>query len=91
MGRVHHATGRHHDAVHYHHTALQLAIDLDQPTDQARAHDGLAHAHHALGAPNQARHHWEAALDLLTSIGTDHTEELDVTTAAIRAHLHDLD
>jgi hypothetical protein len=30
-------------------------------------------------------------LDLLTGIGTDNTEEPDVTTAAIRTHLRDLD
>jgi len=91
LGRVHHATGQRHDALHHQHTALQLAVELDQPADQARVHDGLAHTHHALGDPDQARRHWQAALDLLTGIGTDHTEEPGVTTAAIRAHVHDID
>ena len=91
LGRVHHATNRHHDALHHQHTALQLAVELDQPADQARVHDGLAHTHHALGDPDQARHHWQAALDLLTGIGTDHTEESGVATAAIGTHLHDID
>jgi tetratricopeptide (TPR) repeat protein len=90
LGRVH-ATRHRHDALRHHQAALHLAIDLEQPADQARAHDGLAHAHLALGNPSQARHDWQTALHLLTSIGTDHTEEPDVTTMAIRAHLHDLD
>ena len=77
--------------LHHQHTALQLAVELDQPADQARVHDGLAHTHHALGDPDQARRHWQAALDLLTGIGTDHTEEPGVTTAAIRTHVHDID
>jgi hypothetical protein len=71
--------------------ALNLSADLDQPTDQARAHDGLAHAHLAMGNSEQARHDWQAALDLLTSMRADHTEDPEVTTTAIRAHLDTLD
>ena len=91
LGRVRRATDHYLHALHHQQTALQLALDLDQPADQARAHDGLADTHHALGDADQARYHWQAALDLLISIGTDHTEEPDLTTATIRTHLHDLD
>ncbi|HEX5495129.1 MAG TPA: tetratricopeptide repeat protein [Mycobacteriales bacterium] len=91
LGRVHHATGRYDQARTCHHIALDLATDFDQPADQARAHDGLAHTHLALGDPEIARRHWRAALDVLTAVHTDHTEEPGVTTAAIRAHLAELD
>jgi DNA-binding SARP family transcriptional activator/tetratricopeptide (TPR) repeat protein len=87
LGRVHHATNNHHDALRHHQTALDLAVHLDQPTDQARAHDGLAHTHQARGNTSQAHHHWHTALHLLTTAGTDHTDEPNVTTTAIRAHL----
>jgi tetratricopeptide (TPR) repeat protein/DNA-binding SARP family transcriptional activator len=90
LGRVHCATSNHHDALRHHQAALQLAVDLDQPTDQARAHDGLAHIYLAWGDPGQARHHWHAALTLLTGVATDHTDEPNVTTMAIRTHLLDL-
>lgn len=91
IGRAHHATGDHQGALHRHRDALELAVDLDQAPDQARAHDGLAHAQLALGNTGQARHHWQTALSLLTGVGTDHTDEPDVTTEAIRGHLHGLD
>jgi tetratricopeptide (TPR) repeat protein/transcriptional regulator with XRE-family HTH domain len=91
LGRLHYATGRLHDALTHHQQALALATDLRQRADQARAHDGLAQAHRALHRPAQAREHWRQALDILTSLGTEHTEEADTTTATIRAHLAALD
>jgi hypothetical protein len=66
-----------------------LARDLGQPADQARAHDGLAHAHHTLGHLDQARQHWQHALDILIDLGTPAAD--DLTTAALRAHLADFD
>lgn len=91
LGRVHHATGHHHDAHDHHHTALELANDLGQPIDQARARDGLAQTLHALGDHTRSRRHWHAALDILTGLDLDHTDEPDVTTATIQAHLRALD
>ncbi|MGC7103077.1 AfsR/SARP family transcriptional regulator [Amycolatopsis lurida] len=87
LGRVHHATGHHREALDHHHTALGLATELGQPANQARAHDGLAHTHHALGDTSQTRRHWHTALDILTNLNLDHTDEPDVTTAAIHTHL----
>jgi tetratricopeptide (TPR) repeat protein/transcriptional regulator with XRE-family HTH domain len=87
LGRVHHATGHPGDALTHHHQALALATDLQQPADQARAHDGLAHAHRTLDHREHARQHWQQALDILTSLGTDHTEEANVTVTSIREHL----
>ncbi|HEX5402600.1 MAG TPA: tetratricopeptide repeat protein [Pseudonocardiaceae bacterium] len=90
LGQVSHATDDHQKALTHHETALRLATELDQPADQARAHDGLARCRQALGDLDQARDHWVAALELLTGIGTDHTEDPDITTSTIRAHLQDL-
>jgi hypothetical protein len=57
------------------------------PFDQARAHDGLAHAHHGLRQRDKAREHWRTALDILTDIGIDRTDDEEADTEAIRAHL----
>jgi tetratricopeptide (TPR) repeat protein/DNA-binding SARP family transcriptional activator len=84
LGRVENATGRPEAALDHHHQALELAI---VPSDHARAHDGLAHAHHALKQLQQAREHWRYALDILTSLGIDHTEDREASVAAIRARL----
>lgn len=87
LGRLHHDVGRHRDALEHHDRALVLAADLRQPGDQARAHDGLAHAHTALASHERARHHWSLALDILTSLGIDETDERGVDVRTIRAHL----
>jgi tetratricopeptide (TPR) repeat protein len=87
LGRVHVATGPPTEAVSDHNRALALAVELGQPDDQARAHDGLAHAHHALHQPEQARRHWQHALDILTRLGNDRTMDGETTVAAIRANL----
>jgi tetratricopeptide (TPR) repeat protein len=87
LGRVQHATGHPGAALDHHQQAYLLAVELGNPADQARAHDGLAHAYEALGQPEQARQHWQTALDILTRLGVDHTEEPEANTAAIRAHL----
>lgn len=55
------------------------------PDDQARAHDGLAHTHQALGRQEEAAHHWRAALAILADLGLTHVEEVDAD--AIRARL----
>jgi tetratricopeptide (TPR) repeat protein len=87
LGRLHHATGRPDLALVHHEQALRHATDLAQRSDQARAHDGLAHAHHAKGQHEQARRHWQHALDILTSLGTDHTEDIEANVANIRTRL----
>jgi DNA-binding SARP family transcriptional activator/tetratricopeptide (TPR) repeat protein len=91
LGRLHHATGRPELALRFQQQALRLATELRQPEDQVRAHNGLAQAQLALNQPGPARRHWHTALEILTSIGTDHTEDGEATTPAIRAHLAGLD
>lgn len=87
LGRVHHDTGDVAAAVTHHRQALELATDLRQPADQARAHDGLAHAYHTLRQHKLARQHWQDALDILAVLGTDQTEDQDASAPTIRAHL----
>jgi DNA-binding SARP family transcriptional activator len=91
LGRLFQRMGDASAALSHHQQALDLAISLDQPDDQARAHDGLAHAHHALAQYEQARCRWRAALDLLANLGIEQTEDEEATVPAIRAHLADLE
>jgi hypothetical protein len=74
-------------AIIEHTAALALADDLGQPLDRARAHDGLAYALRALGRGEDAHAHWQQALDILTEIGVDHTDEQEATVDVIRAQL----
>jgi hypothetical protein len=64
---------------------VPVASDLGQPTDQMRAHDGLAHTHWALGRPDRARRHWQRALEIRTGLGVPSAS--DLTADALRAHL----
>lgn len=89
LGRIHRTANRPDLALACHQQALQLATDMDQPIDQARAHSGLAYAHHALGQRDDACEHWRQALNNLTSLGVDHTEDEETTTAAIQARLRE--
>ncbi len=90
LGRVSHETGHHHDALDHHTIALEIACLLGQPGDQASAHDGVAHALEALGDSSASHRHWCAALDILVAHDLDHTNEPDVTAAAIQTHLEGL-
>lgn len=61
LGRLRHATGDPDAAIAHHERALAIAGELNQPEDEARAHNGLAHAHYALNKHEQARTHWKYA------------------------------
>jgi tetratricopeptide (TPR) repeat protein/transcriptional regulator with XRE-family HTH domain len=87
MGRVQVATGRPEESLVSHGQALDLAASLGQRIDEARAHDGLASANHALHNLNDARRHWQRALEILDALGVDQTIDNDVTVSAIRTHL----
>jgi RNA polymerase-interacting CarD/CdnL/TRCF family regulator len=52
------------------------ARDLGQPTDQARALPGLAHAHNDLGQREHARKLWQQALNILTEPDVPQVEEI---------------
>ena len=91
LGRLRHTSGHPQTALSYLHQALELATDLGQPADQPRAHDGLAQAHQALHQYDQARRHWQQALDILAGLGIDHTYDPETTAPAIQVHLAELD
>jgi DNA-binding SARP family transcriptional activator/Tfp pilus assembly protein PilF len=87
LGRLRHATGDPDAAVAHHGRALALADELDQPIDRVRAHDGLGHAYHVLARHEQARKHWQHALDALTGLGIEHTDDEEASLAAISSAL----
>jgi tetratricopeptide (TPR) repeat protein len=57
IGETLRGIGRPDDALRYHHGALNLTREAGIPYEQARAHDGIAHAMHATGQLDQARAH----------------------------------
>ncbi|MFG1603898.1 ATP-binding protein [Actinoplanes sp. NPDC049265] len=93
LGRLRQAVGDPDAAVAHLDQALALAgvNELDQPVDEARAHDGLGHAHYALDQREQARKHWQHALHILTRTGVEGTDDEEATVATIQAHLTYLD
>ena len=74
------ATGRPSDARAQYATALSVSAQIGEKYEQARAHNGLAHAYQAAGDPGQARHHWKEALTLYISLGAPDTDQ-------VRSHL----
>jgi hypothetical protein len=69
--------------------ALDLAGELGQQGDRARAHCAMAYAHHDLGEPELAGRHWRRAAEILTELGVDQVAEISIDR--IRAALIDLD
>lgn len=64
------AIGQPRDGVHQYAAALAIATDKGFRYQQARAHNGLAHAYHELGDNLQARTHWQHALTIHADLGT---------------------
>lgn len=80
LGETAMARGRPADALVAHTDALASALWTGAREQQARAHVGLGPARRALGEPDLAREHLEAALAAY--------EELDLPEAGeVRAHL----
>jgi tetratricopeptide (TPR) repeat protein/DNA-binding XRE family transcriptional regulator len=64
-------------------TAFQLAAESDNTYEVAGAHGDLADIHHQAGDDDQARRHWQQALDLYTQLGASDADQ-------IRSRLSDL-
>ncbi|SDW32541.1 NB-ARC domain-containing protein [Amycolatopsis xylanica] len=64
LGYIARQTGRHADAFDYYQRAHSLCRDLGHTNFEAEILDGLAHAHLALGRPEQARTAWRQALGM---------------------------
>ena len=63
-----------------------------RPTDryqQARAHAGLGHAHHATGKHGRARQHWQHALGLYTDLGVPEAGDVRAHLAALGGAVKD--
>jgi tetratricopeptide (TPR) repeat protein len=79
-------------AVERGNQALETARAMGQRTDVARAHDVVASALARLGDRSGAAQHWDRALELLTDLGVEVTEDGHTSVASIsrqRAQLDD--
>jgi hypothetical protein len=66
-----------------HTDALAVAIDIGDPGEQARAHDGLGEVHRATGNLNLARDHWLQALAIYRDLGVPAAEVAAANLAAL--------
>jgi tetratricopeptide (TPR) repeat protein/transcriptional regulator with XRE-family HTH domain len=66
-------------AIEQHQQALTRAVAIGDRYDEASAHEGAAQSYLALGDLDNARAHWQAALDLHTTLGTSHVERITTT------------
>ncbi|WP_158883672.1 ATP-binding protein [Amycolatopsis anabasis] len=71
------------DTLDHHQRALDLAGKIGDRYEQARAHDGLAHAHQDLDHPLDARHHWQQALAIYTELGVPEADQARTQLAGL--------
>ena len=76
LGDVLRVGGQVNQALAQHDAALSLADAAGDVYEQACAHDGLGRGHLAVGDGDAARHHWERALSLFTSLGAPEAGEI---------------
>ncbi|WP_244885486.1 AfsR/SARP family transcriptional regulator [Amycolatopsis vancoresmycina] len=74
-------------AIRYHHHALTHATDVGDHYEQARAHAGLAQAHHTERNTSTARTHWRRALALYTRLGTPEAHHITTVLAEVGVKL----
>jgi hypothetical protein len=60
-------------------TALDLARQIGDKYEQARAYNGLGRSHHASCDPDQARHQWHQALALYTDLDAPEADQVRVS------------
>jgi tetratricopeptide (TPR) repeat protein len=82
LGHLHHAIGDATQVLAHHQAALGIAHELAQHRDEARAHDGIADAHAALGNLDLARHRWEQALAIFTDLEAPEADRLRAALGA---------
>ena len=76
LGEAAHACGHPAKAIAHHTKALAVAADISDIDQQARAHTGLGHAHHALNQAALARRHYQHAMTLYTDLGTPDADRI---------------
>ncbi len=72
-----------------HAAALTLTVETGDRYQQARAHAGLGHAHHATGKHGRARQHWQHALGLYTDLGVPEAGDVRAHLAALGGAVKD--
>ena len=77
------ATGQSASARANHLAALALAGETGHHYEQARAHAGIAHAHHIIGENAQARRHWQNALTHYTDLDIPDADDVRAQLAAL--------
>jgi DNA-binding SARP family transcriptional activator/tetratricopeptide (TPR) repeat protein len=83
LGEVSLALGHQAQARIHYNGALVLARQAGDNYLQARAHDGLARAHHADADLRQASDDWRQALALYTELGSPNADQIRVRLASI--------
>jgi Tfp pilus assembly protein PilF len=61
-----------------------MASQTGDRYQQARAHNGLARTWRATGDHDQARHHWERALTLYTTLGAPQARQTKACLSALQ-------
>jgi hypothetical protein len=77
------ALGRADEAIERHLTALQLAKDVGNRRELARAHDGLGRAYAAAGHGELADDHLRLALEIYVKLGGPEAEDVRARRAAL--------
>ncbi len=80
LGETLRAIGNAATALDHHEAALALTQRTGDPFEQARALDGIAHAHQQAGEVARAQQHWREALAIYTRLGVPEAD-------AVRANL----
>lgn len=76
LGEVLLATGHVTTARAQHGFALRMASKIGDSYEQARAHNGLAHAYDATDDGSRARGHWRKALAIYARLGAPETDDI---------------
>ncbi|AEV84951.1 hypothetical protein ACWT_3927 [Actinoplanes sp. SE50] len=63
--------------------SVTIAIEIGDGHQQARAHTGLGHVHHAVGDLARARRHYRHALTLCAHLGLPGAEQIRSHLAAV--------
>jgi tetratricopeptide (TPR) repeat protein len=76
LGEVVQGAGKYLEAVAHHTAAATVALAVDAPFEEARAHAGLGDAYLALNRPEPARSHYKQALVLYEQLGVPQADQV---------------
>jgi tetratricopeptide (TPR) repeat protein len=83
LGETMQAAGAVQEALTRHTDALLAATKAGDRYEQARAHDGIAAAHHTTGNVDLAHQHWQHALTLYASLEVPEAQTVQAELAAL--------